>query len=361
MNLRRIGTSLIAPAIGLFISLAVTAVILIAIGASISTVFSSMWNYGTSPRAMSLMINLATIYFLSALAVSIGFKMNLFNIGVNGQYVLGALAAAVVASNLTLPRVASVTITILTAMIVGALWAGISAWLKVARGVSEVISTIMLNFIAIGIISYLIVRTRIGTETSLNVRGTAAIPESGMLRGAALIDPGTPIYGFFFISIIIGIGYWFLLNRTRFGFDLRATGKSASAARTSGVQSNRMIVVTMLLSGAVAGLVGLPYLLGETGTYSLQFPTDWGFTGIAIALLGRNNPLGIALGAILWAFLDISSGQLILEGVPREISTIMQGLIVIVVVISYEIVRRYQVKSEQTSVAKALEKQEASV
>ena len=117
----------------------------------------------------------------------------------------------------------------------------------------------------------------------------------------------------------------------------------------------------MLLSGAVAGLVGLPYLLGETGTYSLQFPTDWGFTGIAIALLGRNNPLGIALGAILWAFLDISSGQLILEGVPREISTIMQGLIVIVVVISYEIVRRNQVKSEQKSVAKALAKQEVTV
>ena len=307
------------------------------------------------------MLNLATIYFLSALAVSIGFKMNLFNIGVNGQYVLGALAAAVVASNLALPKIASVSISILAAMIVGALWAGISAWLKVARGVSEVISTIMLNFIAIGIISYIIVRTSIGTETSLNVRGTKQIPESGMLRGIAFLDPGTPIYGFFFISIVIGIGYWFLLNRTRFGFDLRATGKSASAARTSGVQSNRMIYVTMLLSGAVAGLVGLPYLLGDTGTYSLQFPTDWGFTGIAIALLGRNNPIGIALGAILWAFLDISSGQLILEGVPREISTIMQGLIVIVVVISYEVVRRYQVKSEQTNVAKALAKQEASV
>ena len=361
MNLRRIGISLIAPGIGLVVSLAATAVILTVIGASVSTVFASMWNYGTSPRAMSLMLNLATIYFLSALAVSIGFKMNLFNIGVNGQYVLGALAGAVVASNLTLPKAASVTVTIIVAMFVGAVWAGISAWLKVARGVSEVISTIMLNFIAIGIISYIIVRTSIGTETSLNIRGTKPIPETGMLRGSAFIDSGTPIYGFFFISMIIGVGYWFLLNRTRFGFDLRATGKSATAARTSGVQSNRMIYVTMLLSGAVAGLVGLPYLLGDTGSYTLQFPTDWGFIGIAIALLGRNNPLGIALGAILWAFLDISSGQLVLEGVPREISTIMQGLIVIVVVISYEVVRRYQVKSEQTNVAKALAKQEASV
>ena len=361
MNLRRIGTSMIAPAIGIFISIAVTAVILTAIGASVTTVFGSMWTYGTSPRAMALTLNLATTYFLSALAVAIGFKMNLFNIGVNGQYVLGALAAAVVGSNLHLTGFIAIPITILAAMIVGAAWAGIAAWLKVSRGVSEVISTIMLNFIAIGVISYIIVRTGIGTETSLNVRGTKLIPESGMLRGIAFLDPGTSVYGFFFISIFIAIGYWFLLNRTRFGFDLRATGKSATAARTSGVESKRMAIVTMLLSGAVAGLVGLPYLLGETGSYNLNFPTDWGFTGIAIALLGRNNPLGIALGALLWAFLDISSGQLILEGVPREITTIMQGLIVIVVVMSYEIVRRNQVKTEQKSVAKALAKQEVSV
>ncbi|MEI6109042.1 MAG: ABC transporter permease [Actinomycetes bacterium] len=360
MNLRRLGTSLIAPAIGIFISIAVTAVILKFIGASVTTVFSSMWTYGTSPHAMSLTLNLATTYFLSALAVAVGFKMNLFNIGVNGQYVLGALAAAVVGSNLHMVGFIAIPISIMAAMIVGAAWAGIAAWLKVSRGVSEVISTIMLNFIAIGIISYIIVRTGIGTETSLNVRGTKLIPESGMLHGTAFLDPGTKVYGFFFISIFIAISYWFLLNRTRFGFDLRATGKSATAARTSGVESKRMAIVTMLLSGAIAGLVGLPYLLGETGSYNLNFPTDWGFTGIAIALLGRNNPLGIALGALLWAFLDISSGQLILEGVPREITTIMQGLIVIVVVMSYEIVRRNQVKSEQKNVAKALAKQEVA-
>jgi simple sugar transport system permease protein len=309
---------------------------------------------------MTLILNLATTYFLSALAVAIGFKMNLFNIGVNGQYVLGAVAAGAVAGAITLPKIPSVIVTILVAMIVGAAWAGIAAWLKVARGVSEVISTIMLNFIAIAIISYLIVRTSIGHETSLNVRGTQEIPESGMLRGFALLDEGTKIYGFFFISIFIGLAYWFILNRTRFGYDLRATGHSATAARTSGIDARRMTVVTMLLSGAIAGLVGLPYLLGEAASYNLNFPTDWGFTGIAIALLGRNNPVGIAIGALLWAFLDVASGQLILEGIPREITTIMQGLIVIVVVVSYEIVRRRQLTSEQTRVAKALEAQGVS-
>ena len=360
MNFRRFGISLIAPLLGVVISVAVTSVILVAINANVGEVFSSMIRYGTSPRAMTLILNLATTYFLSALAVAIGFKMNLFNIGVNGQYVLGAVAAGAVAGALTLPKIPSVIITILVAMVVGAAWAGIAAWLKVARGVSEVISTIMLNFIAIAIISYIIVRTSIGHETSLNVRGTKEIAESGMLRGLALLDEGTKIYGFFFISIFIGIAYWFILNRTRFGYDLRATGHSASAARTSGIDARRMTVVTMLLSGAIAGLVGLPYLLGEAASYNLNFPTDWGFTGIAIALLGRNNPVGIAVGALLWAFLDVASGQLILEGIPREITTIMQGLIVIVVVISYEIVRRRQLTTEQTRVAKALEAQGVS-
>ena len=121
-----------------------------------------------------------------------------------------------------------------------------------------------------------------------------------------------------------------------------------------------MIVITMLISGSLAGLVGLPYLLGGAFSFNLLFPTDWGFTGIAIALLGRNNPIGIAIGSLLWAFLDVSSGQLILEGVPREITTIMQGLIVIVVVISYELVRRNQIKSEQKNVAKALASQEGA-
>lgn len=360
MNLRRIGVSLIAPLLGVFVSIAVTAVILKVIDADVAKVFSGMLKYGSSPRAETLILNLATTYFLSALAVAIGFKMNLFNIGVNGQYVLGAVAAGIVAGKLDFPKPISVTITILVAMIVGALWAGLAGWLKIARGVSEVISTIMLNFIAIAIISWLIIRTGFGVETSLNVRGTAIIPESGMLRGVAMIDPKTKVYGFFFITILVGVAYWFVINRTRFGYDLRATGVSASAARTSGVEAKRMTFITMLISGAIAGLVGLPYLLGEAASYNLNFPTDWGFTGIAIALLGRNNPVGIAFGALLWAFLDVASGQLILEGVPREITTIMQGLTVIVVVISYEIVRRNQLRGEQSRVAKALEEQGVS-
>lgn len=156
------------------------------------------------------------------------------------------------------------------------------------------------------------------------------------------------------MAVVVGVVYWFLLNRTRFGFDLRATGGSEPAAVASGVNVRRMIVLTMLLSGAVAGLVGMPQLLGSSYAYSLDFPAGLGFTGIAIALLGRNNPIGIAFGALLWGFLDSSATRLDFEGIPNEIVLIMQGVLVLSVVVAYELVRRYSVRQVARDVGREL-------
>lgn len=355
MNTRKLLNGAAAPALAIVFSLIVTSIILLLFGASVPTVFSEMWQYGIDSRSITLILNLATTYYLSAVAVAIGFKMNLFNIGVNGQYMLGGMVAAACAGAMKFPGIIAIPLTLAIAMLVGAAWSGIAAWLKVARGVSEVISTIMMNFIALGIISYTIIRTNVGRDTALNVRSTMPIPESGRLPGWAIIDNQAKIYGFVIVAVIVGVSYWFILNRTRFGFDLRASGMSASAAAASGVNSKRMIVITMLISGAIAGLVGLPDLMGtDPYAYTLNFPSGYGFTGIAIALLGRNNPLGIAFGSLLWAFLDVSSQILDLEGVPREIVTIMQGVIVLAVVVAYELVRRNRVKSQQQSVGRVL-------
>jgi simple sugar transport system permease protein len=173
--------------------------------------------------------------------------------------------------------------------------------------------------------------------------------------GIALIpDAGMKVFGLIVVAVLVGVGYSVLLNRTVFGFDLRATGGSQTAAVASGVDVKRMLVIAMLLSGAVAGLVGMPQLIGQSYSYSLDFPTGLGFTGIAIALLGRNHPIGIAFGALLWAFLDQSSQILDLEGVPKEIVTIIQGATVLSVVIAYELVRRYRLVAEQRNVGRAL-------
>jgi simple sugar transport system permease protein len=168
--------------------------------------------------------------------------------------------------------------------------------------------------------------------------------------------PGTAhkVYGFLLIAVAVGIGYWLLVKRTRFGFDLRAAGANPSAAVASGVSVRKMIVVSMLISGGVAGLVGLPLLLGETHQFTTDFPTGIGFTGIAIALLGRNHPVGIAFAALFWSFLDRSAQILDLDGIPREIVVIMQGVSVLAVVVAYEVVGRARRQAEQRRVGKQL-------
>jgi simple sugar transport system permease protein len=315
-----------------------------------------MLDYSAQPRTQVLIINTATSYYLSAVAVAIGFKMNLFNIGVDGQYRLAALVAAAVGGNVALPGPVNIVLMILVAMAVGAMWSGIAGVLRAWRGVSEVISTIMLNAISTAIIAYLLRPGRLAVQTQgSNNIGTKPIPESGRVGGISLIpDAGMKVFGLIVVAVLVGVGYSVLLNRTVFGFDLRATGGSQTAAVASGVDVKRMLVVAMLLSGAVAGLVGMPQLIGQSYSYSLDFPTGLGFTGIAIALLGRNHPVGIAFGALLWAFLDQSSQILDLEGVPKEIVTIIQGATVLSVVIAYELVRRYRLVAEQRNVGKAL-------
>ncbi len=160
----------------------------------------------------------------------------------------------------------------------------------------------------------------------------------------------------------MGLVYGFVINRTRFGFDLRATGKSETAAVASGINVKRMGLIAMLLSGAVAGLVGLPILLGDAHSYGSTFQSGLGFAGIAIALLGRNHPVGIGLGALLFAFLDEQSNPLqILLDVSPDIVKITQGVIVLTVVIAYEVVRRYGASREQQQVASALDSENKEV
>lgn len=354
--LRRIGLVLAAPVLALVFSLVVTALVLLASHTSPIDDMRQMLDYASRPRTQALILNSATTYYIAAVAVAIGFRMNLFNIGVDGQYRLAAMLAASLGGWLTLSPILHVGLILTAAVAVGALWAAVAAFLKVTRGVSEVISTIMLNYIATGIIGYLLAPDRLAVAvTGSNNIGTRPIPSSGQVPGIGLV-PGSPlkVYGLIVLAVVVGVGYWFLLNRTRFGFDLRATGANESAAVASGVNVRRTIVVSMVLSGGVAGLIGMPVLLGSSYGYALNFPTGLGFTGIAIALLGRNHPVGIAFGALLWGFLDNSVTILQLGGVAKEIVFITEGVIVLSVVVAYEIVRRYRLRAEQQAVGSQL-------
>jgi general nucleoside transport system permease protein len=355
-RLNRLVLNVIAAVVAALFAAAITSAILSLHGDSPSFVISQMWHYGTQATSELTILNSATVYYLSAIAVAIGFRMNLFNIGVDGQYRLAAMLAGAFGGSVALPNGLRQAAIIVVAMLVGAAWAGLVALLKVTRGVSEVISTIMLNFVATGLIAYLMRPSNLGVRSGANDITTKPIPKSGQVGGLDLIpSSGGKVYGLIVLSAAIGVLFHVIVNRTRFGFDLRAAGRSSSAAQASGVNVKKMIVITLLMSGACAGLVGMPALLGDSHSYSsITFQTGLGFTGIAIALLGRNNPVGIAFAAVLWAFLDQSAQILDINDIPKEIVQITQGVVVLSVVIAYELVRRAALVRQQRSVGKAL-------
>ena len=334
------------PIASLLFAFVVSSVVLAISGANPFVAFGNVFEYGVRLNTLVETINWATPLYLSGVAVAIGFRMNLFNIGVEGQYIIAAFIAAQVGSQLDLPGPIHVLLIILTAMAVGAFWAGLSGWMKVSRNVHEVISTIMLNSIAVGgVVSYLLGVWDVPDDTSLDT-ALAPIPESGWFPDLNfLVGGGTrsDLWGFVVVAIVVGVAYHYLINRTRLGYDLRASGANASAAEASGVDPKRTIVMAMVLSGLVAGLVGLPELLGDSHTYSLRFTQGLGFAGIAVALIGRNHAAGIAIGALLFGWLSRASGILEVRGdAPREIVAIIQGVIILSVVIAYSIAERYR-------------------
>ncbi|GMQ98164.1 MAG: ABC transporter permease [Acidimicrobiia bacterium] len=360
--------SLLAPVSAIVFSLAVGAVVLLIVGINPLDAYGQMLSFSTDSTSLASTINRAVPLYVSAVAVAIGFQMNLFNIGVEGQYLIAAMFAGWVGTNVVLWGPLHITVIVLAAVIVGAIWAGIAGALKVTRGVNEVISTIMLNFIAFSAIAYLLANRFSVESESLNL-STGKLPPSGrlpdlnwMITMFGFAEPrGVAIPGFLIGAIVIGAVYYILVWRTRFGFDLRISGMNPGSARMSGVNPKKMVFYTMLISGGIAGLVGVSTLVGKLGAYTQDFPRGLGFTGIAVALLGRNHPVGMALGALLFGIMDRAALVLKLEGIPEEIVVIIQGVIVLAVVIAYEIFGRIIAKREVKAAAAALDQLDKGV
>ena len=356
VDVRRVGLGIAAPVLAILVALLLTSLILLVAGDPVVAVWQVLFKVPL-PRQMVAILNEASVLYLSAVAVAIGFKMNLFNIGVDGQYRIASFMAAVFAGAHFLPGWLNIIVSIIVAMVTGAVWAAIAGLLKVGRGVSEVISTIMLNYIATYLVAYLLKGAAVKVQGS-NATSTQILAEDSRVPGInleGLLGTSREVYGLIFLSIAVGILFWFVLSRTRFGFDLRATGQSETAAVASGVNVKRMIVVSMILSGAIAGLVGMPLLFGQDYAYGDTVQAGLGFAGLSVALLGRNHPVGMAFSAVLWGYLDqLSNGLQISAGVSDRLVLIIQGIIVLSVVIAYELVRRTGLRMEQRRVAREL-------
>jgi|TARA_B110000116_G_scaffold71382_1_gene61843 ABC-type uncharacterized transport system permease subunit len=362
VTLRRITLALAAPVCAFVFSVVLSSLVLVAVGTNPIEAWLEMLSYGSRLETLVQTGNRATQLYLAGIAVAIGFRMNLFNIGVEGQYVLAAMLAAAAGGAVDLPPILHVALIMVVAMAVGSSFAGVAGYLKVSRGVHEVISTIMLNAVALGLTGFLLRSWLLdNSDTTLNM-GTPEIPPSGrfpnlngVVEGLSReITRGRELWGFLLVAILVGVLFHLFLSRTRAGYDLRITGLNPFAAEASGVHPSSTVVRAMLLSGAVAGLIGLPEILGDAHKYDLNFTQGLGFAGIAVALIGRNHAVGVGIAAILFGWLDSAAPILDVVGdTPREIVSILQGVVVLSAVVAFEVVSRIRRAAEARDAAEA--------
>jgi general nucleoside transport system permease protein len=320
--------------------------------------------------SIALILFRSTPLLIAAIAVSIGFRANLFNIGVEGQYFIGSFFAALVGFKLNfLPAFIHLPLTVLAGAFGGMLWAALPAFLKVKRGVHEVITTIMMNSIAYSLVHWLIyvfldVNQNVPGVGSTRLRTPPVLETARMPTLHAVFNPILSFFGleipnhvylnyFFFIGIALALFISYMILRTPFGLELRAVGLNPDAAETAGIDSKNVQFKTFLMSGAIAGLIGLSDLLSYFGFLDIDFPKGYGFTGIAVALLGKGSPLGMLLSALLFGFLRRGAeGVQVFMGVPMDTIVILEGVMILAIVIATTVFDRYALVAQKKEAEK---------
>jgi simple sugar transport system permease protein len=340
---------LAALVVALVIALAIGAVIIVLYHESPAKVYGAILEYSFgSAEGFGYMLVVATPLIFSALATAVCFKGGMFNIGVEGQYIVAMAFSAAAALWLDfLPGPLLMWAAIVAAMIGGMAWASIPALLKVKTGAHEVVTTIMLNGIAASLVAWIIggpLRYEdVGGGYNVNLRtdpfaDNAAIPDLGHLLG---IRSSVKLTWMFPAAVVTALIVWFIMRRMRLGFEARAVGSAPGSAQAGGISIGGVQIRLFLLSGLLAGLVGMQQLLGDQGFLPVGYEASLGFIGIGVAFLGQNNPIGIIFAAILWGVLARGETALQIEtDVPREFVIILQGLLIMTVVITYQIAKR---------------------
>ncbi len=269
----------------------------------------------------------ATPLILGGLSVGLAFRAGLFNIGGQGQIILGAIFAGYAGFAWHLPPVLHLLVAIVAGIVGGALWGGIAGFLKARTGAHEVISTIMLNWIAFNLLAYLLSvkgfqRPPYGQAISNVVDSNARLPH--------LLGSSVRVHAGLFIALLAALGVWWLLTRSTLGFRLRAVGANQFASRTAGMSVERSYVTVMLLAGALSGLAGVSQILGTNSAITQDIDAGIGFDAITVALLGRSNPGGTVLAGLLFGALRAGGVQMQSStGVPIDLVQVIQALIVL--------------------------------
>ncbi|MCW5962023.1 MAG: ABC transporter permease [Pyrinomonadaceae bacterium] len=357
MNLFR---EILSPLIAVAAAFIVGGLIVVAIGDNpFQTFYLMISNSFGSLDDVGYMLVYATPLIFTGLAVAVAFRCGLLNIGAEGQLYVAAFATAWVGikfggtvvevfgkqedwSWYSLPPVVLIPFSILTAMVVGGIWGAIPGYLKAKFGSHEVINTIMLNFVAIALVSYF-------TQYHYKVPGdpnlqTAQIGEAARIPRISQLVPGmsdfVPLSVAFLIAILACILVYIFLWKTKWGYELRAVGENPSAAEYGGISVKKQIILAMTISGSLAGMVAIGEVMGDRYRYYHDFSGGVGFLGIAVALLGRNHPLGVFIAAIFFAIL--SRGGIFVDAFTRYVSKDLVEVLQAVVILFVACLQRYR-------------------
>ncbi|MCC7319667.1 MAG: ABC transporter permease [Rubellimicrobium sp.] len=320
--------SLLLPVL---VAVVVSALVLLAIGENPLSVFGLMLTEGFGgTRRIAATLSAATPLVFTSVATALCFRAGVFNVGADGAFVLGGLAAVTVGFGLPASLgLLLLPLAIVAAAVVGLVWMWIPGWLLARRGVDEVVSTLMLNFVAAGIAGTLVngplLSAASGNNVTPPIHAAAALPR--------LMPPST-LHAGFLIALAVLLAYAVWSRRTPAGFEGGLVGLNPRFARAVGISVPRAIILAMVLSGLVAGIGGAAHGLGQLQRFSDGFSAGYGFTGLAIALLARNNPWGLLAGSVLFGALA-SAGTTIqlFTAIPLDLVDVIAGTIMIVAVI----------------------------
>ena len=341
------------PVVAVAAAFVVGGIIILILGDDPLTAYSLMLSssFG-SVKDVGYMLHYATPLIFTGLAVAVAFRCGLLNIGAEGQLYVAAFAVAWVGIKfggpfvnllgveenwawISLPAIILVPLCVLTAMVVGGLWGAIPGVLKAKFGSHEVINTIMLNFIAIALVGYFTqYHFKMATDP---IQKTAPIGEAAYIprinEYLTFIPHDVPLNIAFIIGVIMCVLVYLFLWKTKWGYELRAVGENPTAAEYGGISPNKQIIVAMTLSGMLAGMVAIGEVQGTRHHFETSFSADWGFLGIAVALLGRNHPLGVLIAALFFGVL--SRGEIFVDAFTRYVSKdlgwVLQAIIILFV------------------------------
>ncbi|NHZ36863.1 MULTISPECIES: ABC transporter permease [Massilia] len=334
-ELPRWASAFVLPVLNLLSALLVAALVIHLLGESPTESLRILIDSAViNPEGLSYTLFYASTFIFTGLSVSIAMKAGLFNIGSEGQMYVGGLGLTVVMLTLdhSLPAWLLIPAAMLGSAVFGAAWAWLPGYLQAKRGSHVVVTTIMFNFIAASLMNFIIVKYLIPegqqNPASRVFSDAGAMPR---LNEWFPVLGDTPLNVSFLIAIAALVIYGVMVWRSSWGYQLRATGLNQSAAHYAGVSISRMIIVAMLISGALAGLAAVNSVMGSTHYLSLNFPAGAGFIGIAIALMGRQHPVGIFLSSVLFGALIQGGFDLSLEkpNIPQETFIFIQGLIIL--------------------------------